>query len=213
MSGFYEIIRKLPENSVDDRNEALIGIQSKAYKYIMNKEEYKKSLEINVNNFIYNIYKDDFNNLNLAIMNELPTEIISILNKVVHKDMKSIRRMKKNASRIRREMLKTYKNNFSRLENNDELKTAINCFYLAIRETFIIFRYTLSKNAFGAIPSNLSIILNNVKYRIGDIYIFNNITQKYNINSKIVTSKSNMKKLQYIIAPYIYSKMHKNNCK
>ena len=43
MSGFYEIIRKLPENSVDDRNEALIGIQSKAYKYIMNKEEYKKT--------------------------------------------------------------------------------------------------------------------------------------------------------------------------
>jgi len=209
MKGFEKYIKGIDLNLEDDIAQAFIDIQTMSYKFIIRDTDGYLPVNININNNYYNIFKNNYNGYNYTDLRNLNCQTKDIINSIIHKDIKSIRRMKKNANRIRKEMQRLNRKGYFGIKDITNKNSAFRNFYLAIRESFIIYRNSLTEEMFKAIPDNLYIEINGKKYLIKKLFCININNNKYYIDKNIHVSKSNMRSLQYIIAQYIFNELHK----
>lgn len=214
--GFIKAVREFPEHLTKDRLDALIDIQSKAYKFILADKEQGYCLLVNSHNSFFVLFKDDYNSKTVYIMRHLSEDSKKLIRRVVYAtNCKSIKRAKKNASRIRKEMKKVYNLCFSKVVNKNEFLDAVDIFYYAIKDTFIISRRRLSVEAYNAIPDNLTevCVSNNMTYLIKDAFVLNQATGKYHFsdtlsNPAIHLTNSDLRNINRTIAQYIFDVIH-----
>lgn len=153
------------------------------------------------------------------MIKHLSEDTKKLIRRVVYMtNKKSIKRTKKNASRIRKEIKKVCKLCFTNVINKDEFLLAIDIFYYAIKDTFIISRRCLSKDAYNAIPDDLTevCISNNKTYLIKDAFVLNQTTEKYHFsdtlsNPEIHLTNSDLRNINRTIAQYIFDAIHSHS--
>ena len=214
-NGFIKVVKDLPEYLVNDRIDALINIQSKAYKSILVRTELDHDLLVN-NTGLFNLFKDDYNSVTIYMMKHLSEDTKKLIRHVVYTThRKSIKRTKKNASRIRKEMKKAYISCFPNDVNKIDFLNSVDIFYSAIKDSFIISRRRLSVEAYNAIPDSLTEVCeaNNKTYLIKDAFVLNQTTGKYHFldtmsNPDIYLTNSDLRNINRTIAPYIFDVIH-----
>lgn len=218
-NGFYASVNQHPAGMIVNRKQSLIELQSKAYKFVLKNKEKNYNLRVALRdtNLPYNSCKNDYNNLTPYIMNNLPDEVYKIIRNVVHnsKNM-SIKRIKKNISRIRREVKSVYRALISANDTNKYgFLSALDAFYMAMRDSFVISRKVLPKDAYYAIPNDLTekCVSNGLQYLIKDAFVLNNNTGKYIFNGRISEeinlTYADLRQINRTIAPYIFYAIHK----
>lgn len=217
-NGFCVSVNLHPTGMIVNQKQALIELQSKAYKYVIKNKERNYLLQVALRdtNLSYNSCKNDYNTLTPYIMNNLSDEVIRIIKSVVHNSKKmSVKRIKKNLSRIRREVKGVYR---TLILNNDADKfqfyNALDAFYMAVRDSFVISRKSLSKEAYNAIPNDLTenCVSSGLQYIIRDVFVLNNDTGKYifksQISDNINLTDADLRQINRTIAPYVFFAIH-----
>lgn len=216
MKGFCQLINFTMKNSknkrdyINNNDDSIMNYVTKAYMYILRSEDWGKDIPIvcDENSFYKSLYLK-YNNLTDYVIDTLKNPTLGIIKEVVHRNPKSVRRTKKNAKRILKNGIKAIK----MYRCNEDLimaKKSMDLFYDAIRESFIIFRRTLSKDAYNLIPSDMKVTLNGADCLIRDLYKFDNSTGKYRIDASLNLSVSAMKDIQYQMARSIFACVHIN---
>lgn len=214
MKGFYRVIESTAKNDknkndfINNNDDSIMEYITKAYMFILRNEDWGKNIPLDFkdDNYYHSLYLK-YNKLTSYTMDKLKSSTIEIINEVIHRNPKSVRRTKKNSTRIYKNAIKAIKT----YRSNEELRIAkksIGLFNTVIRECFIISRRSLSSEVFGLIPPDLKITLNDTDYFIGNLYKFDGTTGKYILDSSLKLSKSAMKDIQYQIFKYIFTGIH-----
>lgn len=198
--GFFEAIKNIKDKRI--KEQILIELQSHAYRSIINDD--MKSLPIRIlipnDGNLYSIFR---NNYNQFVGTPVPESSKVFVSNVVSCRSKSIKKKKKNATRIKKEMLRMCKNGWFGV-NDETTKKCICDFESAIRESYIIIRRTLKAKAYNTLPKQLQItggtfILSSQYYIKSDLS-----DQVYLQNKKIRLSNKDMRFVQYQIADSVF---------
>lgn len=217
MKGFYRLIKLTMESNsnkkdyMNNNDDSIMNCVTKAYMYILRIEDWGKDLTIDHkdDDFYHSLFLK-YNDLTDYTMKTLKTfhpSIHAIINEVVCRKPKSVRRTKKNAARIRKDAIKaikTYRSN----ENLKKAKKSMDSFYTAIRESFIVFSYSLSSYVYNSIPNDLTTNINGKDYYIRSLYLYDKTSDKYKIDKSLTLSNSVKKDIQYKISKYVCAGIH-----
>lgn len=197
--GFYDAIRNIADPTV--KEQILINLQSHAYRSIINDDLKTLPIQIDIDNDgdLYGIFKENYNQY---IGMPIPEEDAVFVSYVVPRKNKSIKKKKKNATRIKKEMLRMCVNGF--LENDDKTKKCIRDFESVIRESFVIIRKVLKEEAYNALPDQLK-ILNGTSIPSNQYYVQSDVDDKtYTLNKDLVISGMDRRFVQYQVAESVF---------
>lgn len=164
-----------------------------------------------LDNDFYDALKDKFDDWNSeAVERELRagSDLAQAVNSVVKIRGKSIKRAKKQSTRVMREVNKMWKQGYYG-EENKELRHALDDMHRAFRESFVNIRFTLREDAYNCIPKDLSVTLKNGdKLNVSSLYTFDEAINKYRMQDNVHLSATDLRLLQLTIAPYIFAKIY-----
>ena len=171
------------------------------------------------NNTYFMALKVKFDNWNMTTIDALEnnqnptlgqTYLIQAVNSVAKiKGRKTIRRAKKQSNRVIREVRKMWNQGYYGDKKVTDLKKALELIHEAFRESFIYTRPVLRKSLYDCIPTNLEITLTTgVAMPVSSLYKYSEALDKYVISDDVVMSQTDMRKLQLLIAPYLFEKIY-----
>lgn len=218
-NGFRIEVEQFPEYMISDRKIALRDLQIAAYKFIIkiHEREFCVLVDINPQNLVYDDFKDKYNTVtSQGAWDTLIGEKLNILNQVVYASTKkSVRRIKKNITRVKTEMRSVYRECISNQDQDSKaFYDAIELFGMVIRDSFVISRKNLPISVYNKIPKDLTEnrVSDNKPYLIKDAFAFDENMKryvfKYCTNNSFNLTKSDLRQINRTIAPYIFSTIH-----
>lgn len=224
----YEILSEVLAG--DTLTGGLFDAQTISYKKIISKNWRDHILPIgqdktvfNPNNTYYTALKTKFDSWDTQAIDNLEnnqnptsgqTYLVQAVNSVAKmKGRKTIKRAKKQSNRVIREVRKIWKQGLygDKKERATDLKDALELIHKAFLESFIYMRSSLRKDLFDCIPANLQIKLNSgLEMTVTSLYEYSKDLDKYVIREDIAISKTDMRNLQLLIAPYLFNKIYQH---
>ena len=151
---------------------------------------------------IYCVFKDNYNNEIRVDYSLVSSEYRKAISYIVPRKPNSIKKRKKYAVRIKKEMQRMRKNHWIG-EDGDLTKNSIRDFQFAIKESFIIIRNKLIKDAFDVLPKELD-LRNGDKIKTSEYFVQSELSNGfYEINKEIAVSMTDKRYIQYQIADLI----------
>lgn len=203
-------------NSTALRN-GLFEAQTLSYRKIL-KRFWRDELLPNImcipQNTYYNVLKSDFDNWDaVSVSNQLAKDddLTKAVNCLHIKGHKSIRRSKKQSTRVYKEVRKMWKKGYYGCPKGKEkeMEDALKNIHKAFRESFVILRSSLKKEIYNCIPDNLEITLQNGNiHNISSLYIYDESVKKYKLDQEVKFTARDLRYIQLSITPYIFSKIH-----
>lgn len=212
-------------------NELRVGLfdaQTLSYRKIMPRRWRENSLPVEEKDIFYNsddLYyralKDSFDSWNTQNVESAfaqNDDLCKAVNSIVKiRGKRSIKKMKKQSTRVLREVRKMWKRGYyvdkrrkMSLETERQLKFALEIIHKAFRESFIVIRTALRPDVYSRIPQDLVVILGNGEERtVSSLFAFDEISGRYKLNQKIRFSSIDLRCIQLAIVPYIFSTIHK----
>jgi len=197
-----------------DLRRALFDAQSISYRLISLKKSRNEPIKIGesmiIHNNYYNVLRVIFNDWNSDAVDEQMSyndDLTNAVKSVVTKrNIRRVKRAKKQSSRIWREVNRMWKQGF--YGRDEEIHKAIDLLHKAYRETFINVRTKLRPELYACIPDTLVISLPSRKEIVKNLYVFDDSRKAYILNKDIIYSAKDLRELQFLIAPYVFKAIH-----
>ncbi|MCI8796146.1 MAG: hypothetical protein HFG89_04730 [Dorea sp.] len=197
--------------------KGLFEAQTLSYRKILSqswRDELLPDIECLSKNTYYKVLQTLFDDWDAAAVLSQLTEnddLTKAVNSLRIKGCKSIRRSKKQSTRVYKEVRKMWKKGYYGCpkEREKEMEDALKNIHKAFRESFIILRLVLRKEVYDCIPSKLKVTLHNGNiYNISSLYIYDKALNKYKLDQEITFTFKDLRYIQLSITPYIFSKIH-----
>ncbi len=198
-----------------DLRRALFDAQSISYRLISLNKYRNEPINIGENqnkqNNYYNTLRLIFNDWNTDAVDEQMSYNDDLTNAVkavvTTRGIRRVKRAKKQSSRVWREVNRMWKQGF--YGKDEEIHKAIDLLHKAYRETFINIRTKLRPELYSCIPDTLIISLTNRREIVKNLYIFDDSRKAYILNKDLISSTEDLKKLQFLIAPYVFKAIYR----
>lgn len=197
--------------------KGLFDAQTLSYRKILAqswRDELLPDIECLSKNTYYKVLKSLFDDWDAAaVLNQLTEndDLTKAVNSLRIKGYKSIRRAKKQSTRVYKEVRKMWKRGYYGCPKGreKEMEDALKNIHKAFRESFVILRLSLKKEIYDCIPDNLKVTLHNGNiHNISSLYIYDETVNKYKLDPEITFTSRDLRYIQLSMTPYVFPKIH-----